>query len=117
MNFTRKIYLPLFTGLSLAVQGALSAEWTLIDSSQPGVRWYSSEAYKLPDGTIRTYLKAEGRNLNYAPFAILLDCKNRRARNYVAGNFGSEFHQPWRVIAPDSADEIAFNAFCRRTRP
>jgi hypothetical protein len=100
--------------LFIAPQYAAAAQWTLIDSSQPGVRWYSSETYKLSDGTIRTYLKAEGRNLNVAPFAILLDCNKRRARNYVAGDFGTVFFQPWRVISPDSSDEIAYENYCKK---
>ena len=116
MNLTCTLKLAVFVGLSLSTHLAICAQWTLIDSSKPGVRWYSSETYKLPNGTIRTFLKAEGRNLEFQPFAILIDCNKRKARNYVAGNFGSEFFQPWRVIAPDSADEIAFNAFCSRQR-
>ena len=103
-------------GLTLIVLSHISyaAEWTLIESAKNGVRWYSSESFDLPDGTIRTYLKAEGRNINIQPFAILIDCKTRSVRNYVPGTFGSEFYEPWQPIAPDSAGEIAYRTFCKK---
>ena len=106
------MWLKFFLAVSCIGTQVMAAEWKLIQTPMAGVRWYSSESYTLTDGTIRTYLKAEGRNLNVEPFAILIDCKNRRVRDYEAGQFGAEFYKPWSPIKPDSYGEIGFNAFC-----
>ena len=112
MKMRQKLVYALVTSVSLT---AGAADWTLISTPEPGVRWYSSESYTLGDGTIRTYLKSEGRNMNRPPFAILIDCKRKRVRDYVAGEFGTEFFKPWQPITPDSAGELAHKAFCSVT--
>lgn len=112
MKMREKLVYALVTTISLT---AGAAEWTLLSTPEPGVRWYSSESYRLSDGTIRTYLKSEGRNMNRPPFAILIDCKRKRVRDYVAGEFGTEFFKPWQPITPDSAGELAYQAFCSET--
>lgn len=92
---------------------AFSADWTLIYAHKSGVKWYSSNAVKLNDGTIRLFIKGVHQKKDSTPFAILLDCNAQNIRNFVAGNLGSDFYQPWQPITPDSVGEIAFDAYCK----
>ena len=102
------IFYLIFTSVNLA-----AAQWTLIHTHKNGVKLFSSESYELEDGTIRTFLKSvKGKNSS-KPFAILIDCKSRMGRNYVAGEFGTEFFNPWEPITPDSVGEAAYNSFCK----
>lgn len=96
----------------LFVSSAAYAEWTLVETSKSGVRWYVAEAYTLPDETIRAYLKAEGKKFKVQPFALLIDCTNRRVRDYIPGQLGEEFFIPWNPVVPDSRGEVAFKAYC-----
>jgi TonB C terminal len=92
---------------------AFSADWTLIYAHKSGVKWYSSNAVQLDDGTIRLFIKGVHPKRDSTPFAILLNCDTMQVRNFVAGDFGSEFFKPWQPITPDSVGEIAFDAFCK----
>lgn len=93
---------------------AAAADWTLIHTAKNGTRWYSADSVQLQDGSIRTWLKMQqGKNVS-APFAILLKCETKEARNYQAGAFGSELHNPWKAIPPESAGEVAFDALCMK---
>jgi hypothetical protein len=102
----------IFTSFFLAAT-AFSADWTLIYAHKSGVKWYSSNAVKLNDGTIRLFIKGVHQKKDSTPFAILLDCNAQNIRNFVAGNLGSDFYQPWQPITPDSVGEIAFDAYCK----
>ena len=92
---------------------AFSADWTLIYTHKSGVKWYSSNAVKLEDGTIRLFIKGVYPKRDSTPFAILLNCDIMQVRDFVAGDFGSEYFKPWQPITPDSVGEIAFDAFCK----
>jgi TonB family protein len=99
--------------LILCVSHAIAADWSQIHTFRNGAKVYSSESYILEDGTVRTFLKiVKGKNSG-SPFAILINCEQRLVRNYVAGQFGSEFYVPWEPITPDTVGEVAVNSFCK----
>ena len=107
----KKILIPIIA--SILTNLAASADWTFIGTTGNGARWYSTDTTLLTDGTIRTFLKGEGRNLNVPPFAILIDCKGKRVRDYVAGEFGTVFFKPWQPATPETAGEISIKALCK----
>lgn len=92
---------------------AFSADWTLIYTHKDGTKWYSTNAVRLDDGTIRLFLKGVHSKRDSTPFAIILRCEKMQVRDFVAGELGSEYFQPWEPITPDSVGEIAFDAFCK----
>ena len=107
-----------FPALALALlffsANALAADWTLIYEHSEGVKWYGTPAEKLSDGILRLYVKPIHPKRSPEPIAILLDCKKKRFRNYVAGQFGTEFFEPWQPIVPDSISEISSNWYCKK---
>ena len=126
-----KIHVLLFCVVTAAV-GKEADEWTLIGKSANGTTVYSTKADVLADGTIRMFLKGERdaerppegmfamfkspvKYKEYVdPFALLLNCKRKVARNYVAGPLGSEFYVPWAPFAPGTFGSVAYNAFCNK---
>ena len=98
--------------LIAVAQESFAADWSFIGVGRDGIKWFSAESIKLPDGTIRTFVKNESGTVG--PIAILIDCKKRRVRDYVAGEFGKEFFKPWEPITPDSVGEVAYKAFCKK---
>jgi len=104
-------YLILF--MTVIVNNVFAADWSYIHTFKNGAKVYSTETYLLDDGTIRTFLKIVKGKASGSPFAILINCENRWVRDYVAGQFGSEFYIPWEPIPPDSVGEVAVNSFCK----
>jgi hypothetical protein len=100
--------------LTLAVNQTFAANWSQIHTFKNGAKVYSAESYLLADGTVRTFLKITKGKISGDPFAILINCENRLIRNYVAGDFGSEYFIPWEPITPDSVGEVAANSFCKK---
>jgi len=100
--------------LTLAVNQTFAADWSQIHTFKNGVKVYSAESYLLADGTVRTFLKITKGKVSGDPFAILINCENRLVRNYVSGDFGSEYFIPWEPITPDSVGEVAVNSFCTK---
>jgi hypothetical protein len=112
--------------------GKEADEWTPIGKSANGTIVYTTKADVLADGTLRMFLKGERdaerppegtfamfkspvKYKEYVePFAILLNCKRKMARDYVAGPLGSEFHKPWTPFAPGTFGSVAYNAFCTK---
>jgi hypothetical protein len=105
-------------------------EWTLIGKTANGTNVYSTKADILSDGTLRMFLKGE-KEVERPPegvfamfksptktkeyvdaFPVLINCKRKVGRNYVAGPLGSEFHVPWEPFAPGTFGAVAYNAFC-----
>lgn len=103
----------LFLVALLIASAGLAADWTQIFVHKNGVKWYASNAVQFDDGTIRVFLKVVRSKRESAPIAIILRCETEEVRDFEAGEFGSEFFKPWQPITPDSAGEIAFNAFCK----
>ena len=108
----KKLYA--FTVSIMVSAAAFAADWTLIYEHPEGVKWYGTPAEKLGDGTLRAYVKPVHPTRSPEPIAILLDCKKKRVRNYVAGQFGTEFFEPWQTIVPDSVSEISSNWYCKK---
>ena len=104
----------LFLVALLIASVGLAADWKQIYVHKNGVKWYASNAVQLEDGTIRVFLKAVHPKRDPTPMAIILRCETEEGRDFVAGEFGSEFFKPWQPITPDSVGEIAFNAFCKK---
>ncbi len=100
--------------LTIAVNQTFAADWSQIHTFKNGAKVYSAESYLLADGTVRTFLKITKGKISGDPFAILINCENRLIRNYVAGDFGSEYFIPWEPITPDSVGEVAANSFCKK---
>lgn len=118
----------LFT-VSISVNAA--DEWTFIGKSANGSKVYATAADRMPDNSLRAFIKAEQefekqpeglfamfkKPTKYTetsePSAILISCKKRAVRDYKAGTFGSEFYIPWEPITPGSFGSVAFNAFCK----
>lgn len=107
-------------------------EWTFIGNTANGSRVFSTTADRMPDGSLRMFLKSEQdfekkpegwlaflkKPEKYTettdPFAVLIKCKNKTGRDYKAGTFGTEFYIPWEPITPGSYGSIAYNAFCKK---
>lgn len=117
--------------LSVMLTCYAASEWTFIGKTVNGTSVYATSADKMPDGSLRMYLKAEielerkpegafamfKKPEKYietdGPFALLVHCKKRSARTYKAGELGSEFFIPWQPIAPGTYGAVAFNGFCK----
>lgn len=124
--------LILLLSITTAAIGKEADEWTLIGKTANGTVVYTTKADVLADGTLRMFLKGEKdaerppegmfamfkspvKYKEYIdPFAILLNCKRKVGRNYVAGPLGSEFHVPWEPLPPGSYGSVAYNAFCKK---
>jgi len=91
-----------------------AAEWTQIYEHPDGVKWYGTSAEKVGTGIQRVYVKPIHPKRNPEPIALLLDCKKKSVRNYVAGQFGTEFFEPWQPITPDSIGEISYSWYCKK---
>lgn len=92
---------------------SIKAGWKFIYQFHDGNRWFAKDLVKLNDGTYRVFLKSIGGDIESSPFAILVDCNRQAVRDYVPGQFGSEFFKPWSPITPDSVAEIAFKSICK----
>jgi hypothetical protein len=109
-----------------------SDEWTRIGTAENGYSVFVTNADGMPDGSWRLFVKAE-KELErkpegtfamfkkpekyldkVAPFAVLVNCKKKAVRDYVAGPLGSEFHVPWQPAVPGSYGALAFKAFCKK---
>ena len=67
-----------------------------------------------PQGLFAMFKQPEKYKEYVAPFPVLLNCKKKVVRDYVAGPLGSEFHIPWQLITPGSFAAVAFDGFCKR---
>ena len=118
--------------LMLSAPSFANNEWTQIGTAENGYTVFATTAEGMQDGSWRLFVKAEKelerkpegvfsmfkkpeKYLDRAgPFPVLVNCKKRAVRDYVAGPLGSEFHVPWQPIAPGSYGALAFNAFCKK---
>jgi hypothetical protein len=109
-------------------------EWTYIGNTANGARVFATTADRMPDGSLRMFLKSEQdyekqpeglfaflkKPEKYTettdPFSVLIQCKNKTGRNYKAGTFGTEFYIPWEPITPGSYGSVAYNAFCKKAK-
>ena len=118
--------------LTLSAPTFAKDEWTRIGTAENGYTVFTTTAEGMPEGSWRLFLKAE-KELErkpegflsafkkpekyldkVAPFAVLVNCKKRAVRDFVAGPLGSEFHVPWQPAVPGSYGALAFNAFCKK---
>ena len=86
---------------------AIKAGWSKLND-----QWFSKDVVQLSDGSFRIFIKGIEKGRSQGPFAILIKCDRKLVRDYVAGEFGTEFFKPWSPIYPDSVSEIAYNSFC-----
>ena len=106
-------------------------EWKPIGSTDDGYVIFATQVESQPDGSLRMFLKGEkqmerepkgllsifSKPEKYveksSPFGVLVHCKKRAVRNYVPGDFGKEFYEPWQPPTPGTSGALAFNAFCK----
>ena len=131
VQMTLNKLLSLFLLTCFAIAQAAD-EWTFIGMSENGYKIYATSADGMPDGSLRMFLRAEKllerppegvfamfkKPEKYMdktePFAVLVNCRKKAVRDYVAGSFGSEFYLPWQPATPGSYGAAALNAFCRK---
>ena len=107
-------------------------EWTPIGNTENGISWSSTAAEGQSDGSLRMFLKGEKlmereptgffsmfkKPEKYIqktqPLALLVHCKKKVVRDYVAGSFGKEFYVPCEPATPDSPVALALHAFCHK---
>jgi hypothetical protein len=122
----------LLTILLACFSANAAEEWTPIGKTENGISWSSTVAEGQSDGSLRVFLRGEilkkressgflsmfKKPESYIektpPLAILVHCKKKVVRAYVAGSFGKEFYVPWEPATPDSPGALALNAFCTK---
>lgn len=129
-----KKILLLFVSLICLANSYAESEWTFIGKTADNNSVFTTNAESMTDGSLRIFLKGqvekerEPQGLfaflkkpekyieTIGPVPILVHCKKRAVRNYVAGTFGAEFYNPWQPITPDSYGALGFNAFCKKNK-